>query len=129
MAFYAMAAPILAGKTEQWKRFIAELAGPRRAEFEQTRRELGVRERVFFQQSDGMALAIVTWEGDEPERTLERMSTLRGPFAQWFIEQVKELHGMDLSRPSKEPPSKPMLDSQGGQPSATQSSATPSPRH
>ena len=43
MAMLAMAFPIPAGKTEQWKKFVSELMGPRKAEFAASRRSLGVR--------------------------------------------------------------------------------------
>jgi len=49
MAMLAMAVPIPAGKTEQWKKFVSELTGARKAEFAESRRSLGVRERTFLQ--------------------------------------------------------------------------------
>ena len=67
MAMLAMAFPIPAGKTEQWKKFISELSGARKAEFAASRRSLGVRERTFLQHTPQGDLVLVTLEGDHPE--------------------------------------------------------------
>jgi hypothetical protein len=51
VAMLAMAIPILPGKTDAWHAFIEELNGPRKADFDASRRRLGVRERTFFQET------------------------------------------------------------------------------
>ena len=48
MPLMAVAFPILPGKTEEWRAWMAELDGPRRAEFEASRRNAGVHERTFL---------------------------------------------------------------------------------
>ena len=49
MALLAMAIPILPGKTDQWRRFMGEINGERRADYVANRRQLGIHERTFFQ--------------------------------------------------------------------------------
>ena len=117
MALYAVTVPIAPGKLEDWKRFAQELAGPRKAEFDASRRELGVRERVFLQSLPQGDFVIVTWEGRDPRSTLQRMGKLKGPFADWFVAKVQELHGMDL-RTVTEPNAQLCVDSEAGRPSA-----------
>ncbi len=117
MALYAFVAPIEPGKLEEWKRFAKELEGPRKAEFEASRNELGVRERAFLQSLPHGDFVIVTWEGRDPRSTMKKLGRMKGPFADWFAEKVREIHGFDL-RTASEPSAEPITDTQGGRPSA-----------
>jgi hypothetical protein len=99
MALLAMAIPISPGKTEQWKKFIAELNGPRRAEFVASRKRLGVHERTFLQHTPLGDLVLVTIEGDNPAKAFADFGQSTDPFAKWFLQQVQDLHGMDLRTP------------------------------
>ena len=99
MAMLAMAFPIPAGKTEQWKKFISELTGARKAEFAASRRSLGVRERTFLQHTPQGDLVLVTLEGDHPETAFAEFGKRTDPFTMWFKQQVSEIHGMDLGAP------------------------------
>jgi hypothetical protein len=80
MAMLVMAFPIPAGKTEQWKKFISELTGARKAEFAASRRSLGVRERTFLQHTPQGDLVIVTLEGDHPETAFAEFGKRTDPF-------------------------------------------------
>jgi hypothetical protein len=66
MALLAIALPILPGQTPEWRQFVKELAGPRKREFEESRRRHGVHERTFFQPTPMGDLVIATLEGDDP---------------------------------------------------------------
>ena len=112
MAMLAVAFPIPAGKTEQWKRFMGELTGARKAEFAASRRSLGVRERTFLQHTPQGDLALITLEGDDPEMAFAEFGKRTDPFTVWFKQQVKEIHGMDLSAPPPGPMPQQMIDSQ-----------------
>lgn len=112
MALMAIAVPILPGKTGQWRRFIEELNGPRRSEFEASRRRLGVHERAFFQSTPQGDLVIVTVEGADPEGAFRQFGTGTDEFTRWFVQQVKEIHGMDLSQPAQWPMPELGLDSE-----------------
>ena len=112
MAMLAMAFPIPAGKTEQWKKFIGELTGTRKAEFAASRRSLGVRERTFLQHTPQGDLVLVTLEGDHPETAFAEFAKRTDPFTMWFKQQVNEIHGMDLSAPPPGPMPQQVIDSQ-----------------
>jgi hypothetical protein len=99
MALLAMAIPIAPGKTEQWKKFVAELNGPRRAEFVASRKRLGVHERTFLQHTPHGDLVVVTIEGDNPGKAFLDFGKSTDPFSSWFFQQVQELHGMDIRTP------------------------------
>jgi hypothetical protein len=110
MALFAMAIPIPPGKKEQWQKFSSELQGARRADFVESRRKAGVRERTFHQQTPMGDFVIVTLEGDEPETAFERLSRDGSPFMQWFKAQVREIHGLDMSQPPPGPPPTMVID-------------------
>jgi hypothetical protein len=114
MALLAMAFPISPGKTEQWKRFIGELNGQRKAEFVASRKRMGVRERTFLQQTPHGDLVVVTLEGENPAKAFADFgqSASTDPFAKWFLEQVQELHGMDLRTPPPGPMPQMVIDTQ-----------------
>jgi hypothetical protein len=111
MALFAMAVPIPGGNDDKWKAFIAQLTGPRKAEFDASRKKLGVRERTFHQHTPMGDFVIVTLEGNDPEGAFTRFGQGTDAFTQWFKAQVKEVHGVDLSGPPPGPLPKQIIDS------------------
>jgi hypothetical protein len=107
----AVAFPILPGKTDEWKDFIKELDGPRHAEFTESRRRAGVRERTFLQGTPMGDLVIVTLEGDDPARSFGQMVSANDKFTTWFLARVKAIHGVDLAAPMTGSPSELVVDS------------------
>ena len=94
---FAIAVPILPGKTDQWKQFSAELKTTYATQFAESRKQLGVRERTFFQSTPQGDLVLVTLEGEDPVGALTRFGQGTDPFTRWFLAQAKEIHGLDLS--------------------------------
>jgi len=111
MALMAVAFPLLPGKTDEWRTWIDELAGPRHQEFAESRRRAGVRERTFLQPTPMGDLVIVTLEGDDPGAAFGQMMSTDDAFSAWFLERVKAFHGVDLSIPMAGSPSEQVLDS------------------
>jgi hypothetical protein len=107
----AVAFPIVPGKSAEWHAFIEELNGPRHQEFADARRRAGVRERTYLQATPMGDLVIVTLEGDDPARSFGQLMAAKDAFTTWFLERVKAIHGVDLSVPMTEAPSKLVLDS------------------
>jgi hypothetical protein len=91
----AVAFPILPGKTPAWRTFMEELDGPRHEEFVASRERAGVHERTFFQSTPMGDLVIVTLEGDDAEHAFGKMISSTDAFTTWFLEQAKEIHGLD----------------------------------
>lgn len=110
MTLNAVAFPILPGKTAEWRTFMDELNGPRHAEFAESRRRAGVRERAFLQPTPMGDLVLVTLEGDDPGRSFGQMMVATDPFTTWFLERVKAIHGVDLEAPSTGSPSELVVD-------------------
>jgi len=110
MPLIAVAFPILPGKTAEWRSFMEELNGPRRQEFDESRRRAGVHERTFLQQTPMGDLVIVTLEGDDPGRAFGQMVSATDAFTTWFLERAEALHGVDLTAPMTGSPSELIVD-------------------
>jgi hypothetical protein len=113
MALMAVAFPIAPGKTEDWKRFIAELNGARRADFVASRKGIRARERTFLQPTPMGDLVVVTLEGDNPAQAFGKFVSSKDPFTLWFLEQVKDVHGVDLTQAASGPMPQLVIDSAG----------------
>ena len=111
MALMAVAFPIAPGKIDDWRKFIAELNGARRAEFLASRKGMGVRERTFLQPTPMGDLVVVTLEGDDPGTAFGKFVNSTDPFTKWFLEQVKDVHGVDLKHAASGPMPQQVIDS------------------
>ena len=103
MALVVVATPVPADKVDIHRRFLDELRGPRRAQFEAIHRQAGVREGGFVQPTaDGGYLYITALEGQGDAATLlQRLlqaDQADADFAQWFFPQLQEVHGIDASQ-------------------------------
>lgn len=100
MASIAIALPILPGKTEQWKHYCQEMTGPRRSEYEASRKRAGItREAAFLQQTPQGDMVVVYIEAQDVQRAIVAPGMSQEPFDVWFLEQTKEIHGFDPSQP------------------------------
>jgi hypothetical protein len=72
VAVYCFTQLINPGKREEAKAIFEEVSGPRRDEYEASRRRLGIRkEKVWFQILPQGEMAVVYWEGDDPRVALQ----------------------------------------------------------
>ena len=112
MATAAFALPLTPGKTEEWRRWSADLLGPRRAEYEASRRRLGVAvERAYLQHTPQGDLNVVYVEADDLARAFADLATSQDPFDVWFRERARDLFGgLDLARPLPGPLSELVFD-------------------
>jgi|ERR1043165_424716 hypothetical protein len=108
---FAMAAPILPGQTERWKKFSKELTSTRFNDFKASRLALGVRERAFLQQTPMGDFVIVTLEGNSPAEALTKFAQGTDAFTKWFAEEVKTIHGFDLQSVGDNPLPELIIDS------------------
>jgi hypothetical protein len=108
---FAMAVPILPGKTEQFNKFIKELKSTRYHDFVESRKKLGVRERSFLQKTPMGDFVVVTLEGENPQAAFTNFGQGKDEFTKWFASQVKEIHGVDLSSTQAVPLPEMFIDS------------------
>lgn len=96
-----MVAPLAADKVDAWEAWIAELSGPRKAEFEDMNERHGLTEhRAYLQpRPDGGYAVLVIHEGPGGDDFLARVMESDQEFDKWFVASVAELHGMDGSGP------------------------------
>ena len=99
MAAVTFNAPILPGKTESWKQAVQEMQGPRKNEYEESRRRMGItREVVSLQQTPQGDSVVVFLEGDDPGSVVSRYLNSSDPFDKWFADTVLVgVHGMNAS--------------------------------
>jgi hypothetical protein len=112
MALLALAFPISPGKTDLFRQFINELKGRRKADFDASRKKLGVHERTFLQHTPNGDVVIVTLEGANPSKAFAEFGQGKDEFTAWFKKNVQEIHGMDLSAPPPGPMPEMIVDSQ-----------------
>ena len=104
MARLAFTVPCLPGGGDKLREMAAQCRGPRRAEFEDFHRRLGLtREGWYLQQSPQGEVFILTLEGD-PMGAIQKLAASDHPFDQWFKERSREVHGVDFNQPLQGPP-------------------------
>ena len=92
--------PILAGREEGRRRFLQELAGSRREEYEDLRRRLGITgQKVWLVRARRGETAVSYLECEEPGRLAARLAASTEPFDVWFKARLAEFHGCDFARP------------------------------
>ncbi len=111
MPVITFAVPILPGKTEMWKQAVAEMIGPRKSEFEESRRRMGVtREVVSLQQTPEGDYVVVYQEGDDLADVISKYLNSDVRFDRWFAETILSgTHGLDASHPPP-PPNQVFVD-------------------
>jgi hypothetical protein len=100
MASLAFVFPLRAGKTEEWRAWIAEILGPRRSEYEAFSRQLGLSaQRAYLQHTPHGDQAIIYLEGEDLQRTFQLLRTAQDPFTVWVRQRTKDLFdGVDLTQ-------------------------------
>ena len=92
--------PILAGREEGWRRFLQELSGSRREEYEDLRRRLGVTgQKVWLVRTRCGETAVSYLECEEPGRIAARLAASTEPFDVWLKARLAEFHGRGFAGP------------------------------
>lgn len=99
---YAFAVPIAPGKLKTWKRMVEEIKGPRKKEYQASRKKTGItHEHVWLQHTPQGDFVVVSVVGKDAPNMMERLAASKGAFDKWFLEQVAEIHGI---QPDSLPP-------------------------
>jgi hypothetical protein len=106
----AMTNPVPPERFASWRAAVAEMAGPRRAEFAAARRRQGIdRQIVWVQQTPEGPREILLIETADPARAFMLMATSQDPFDVWFRQVLVDTFGIDLTQ-SAGPPPEQLLD-------------------
>jgi hypothetical protein len=100
-----MTNPVPPERFDAWRAAVAEMAGPRRAEFAAARRRQGIhRQIVWVQQTPEGPREILLMETPDPARAFAEMATSQHPFDVWFRQVLLDTTGTDLTQPAGPPP-------------------------
>jgi hypothetical protein len=98
MSEFMFTIPIVSGKEGLDRQTLDEMTASRRDEFEAALREAGLRRQmVWHQQTPDGTVAVVYLEGDDAAAGMHKFSSSDAPFNAWFRNQMKEVHGVDIS--------------------------------
>ena len=111
MPMIAMAMPIPPEKYETWRAAMSSFTGPRRAEYDASRRRMGVlRQGVFVQQTPQGPMELLFIEAADPARFFGLLATSQDPFDVEFRAFLLDVYGLDLSQPPPGPLPELVLD-------------------
>ncbi|MFZ0891876.1 MAG: DUF6176 family protein [Thermoplasmata archaeon] len=97
MPLYAFVAPLQPGKTDEYRQFVAELGGPRKTEYETSRKDAGFhRETIFLQKTPMGEMVVVVQEAENAEKAMDSLRSMKDPFNVWFFQKIKDFHGIDV---------------------------------
>jgi Family of unknown function (DUF6176) len=115
MAALGMALPLLPGKTESWKHWVQEMAGPRLSDYQASRQRFGItREASFLQQTPQGDMAVLYLEAEDIAHVFQGLAGSQEPFDVLFRQQTKDFFGFDLAQPLAGPPPMTILDWRAG---------------
>lgn len=99
MPGFAFAIPVIPGTEELDQRTFDEMLGARREEYEAALRDAGLtRQTVWHQETPDGTVAVVYVEGDDAQAGVARFAASDAPLNRWFRDQMKEVHGVDISQ-------------------------------
>jgi uncharacterized protein DUF6176 len=97
MALYAFVAPIQPNKTEDFRKFVSDLNGSRKEEYETSRANAGFqRESIFLQNTPGGPMVVVIQEADNQKDALASLRGMKDSFNTWYFQKLKDIHGIDI---------------------------------
>ena len=90
--------PILAGKTADARAFLRDLDGPRKAEFDQSERRIGITKELWYLASLPTGDQLVGYmEAANFGDAVAQFSASQDPFDRWFKQRMAEVTGVDLN--------------------------------
>jgi hypothetical protein len=99
LAEIVFAVPVLSGKEQLDRETMDEMPGSRRDEYEAALKEAAIRRQaVWHQETPDGTLAVVYIEADNPDAG-QRFTSSDAAISRWFVERMKEVHGIDVSQP------------------------------
>jgi L-rhamnose mutarotase len=115
MGTYAFAAPILPGKTEEFKSFAKQMFGEKKADYAASRKRAGItREALFLQPSPMGDFVVVIMESHgDPAAAMNKMLDSKDPFDRWFFQRIGEIHGITREAMASGSPNSLIFDWRG----------------
>jgi hypothetical protein len=90
--------PILPGRTDDARAFLRELEGPRKAEFDQSERRIGIGKELWYLATlPGGDQLIGYMEAANFGQAVAQFSASQDPFDLWFKQRMADVSGVDLN--------------------------------
>jgi hypothetical protein len=97
MPMYAFVAPIQPNKSDEFRQFIKDLNGPRKTEYEASRKKAGFEQEAMFLQKTPMGdMVVVMQVADSQSAALDALRSMKDPFNVWYFQKLKDIHGVDI---------------------------------
>ena len=97
-------APIVEGKLDAWKSWIAELKGSRKQDFDDLNKRYGLtRHDVWLVDVPNGAMAVVLHEGPGADSFMQKVGHSNNSFDLEMKRFLEEFHGMRLDQPPPGP--------------------------
>jgi hypothetical protein len=94
---FCLALPILPGKTDDARAFMAELEGPRKAQYDQSERRIGIPKEVWYIAAlPGGDTFIAYMESDDIQGAIGKFIESQDEFDSWFKRRLRETTGVDM---------------------------------
>jgi hypothetical protein len=104
MAVFNGVFPILPGKEQGGRDFAAAIMGERRKGFETLQTTSRVTRETWALQETPMGSFMLVWfEAPDVEKAFTDLATAGNEFSIWFLAQVKDVTGVDMSTPPESP--------------------------
>jgi hypothetical protein len=98
MPLFAFVAPIEPNKTTEFRQFIADLNGPRKEEYETSRKNAGFhQEAMFLQKTTKGDMVVLVQDAPNQEVALDALRNMTDSFHHWYFQQLKDLNGIDIA--------------------------------
>lgn len=111
MAVFNGAFPILPGKEKAGRDFAAACMGEQRNGFDALQNMSNVTRETWALQETPMGSFMLVWfEAPDIEKAFADLASTGNEFTTWFIGQVKDVTGVDLSAPPDSPPPDVLVD-------------------
>ena len=119
MAVFNSMFPVLPGKEDAAREWIAQLAGPRKEGFDALQQRSDIaRETLTLQESPGGSFLLFWFEGDV-EKAFAAVIGGDDEFTAWHRERLRDVTGIDLAQAAGGPPPETLLDWRAPAPAQT----------
>lgn len=110
MPLFAYVGQVRPNKTTEFRQFIADLNGPRKKEYEASRKNAGFRqEAMFLQKTPQGDMVVLVQDAESEEAALTALRGMTDSFHTWYFQRLKDIHGIDLQGPAT-PQNEVLLD-------------------
>jgi len=90
--------PILPGKTDDARAFMRDLDGPRKSEFDQSERRIGIGKELWYLATLPRGDQLIGYmEAADFNQAVGQFSASQVPFDLWFKQRMADVTGVDLN--------------------------------